>query len=95
VPGAATFDTNRLYKSLYKEELAMRLSRLVTLTVSSLALAAGGVFAVSAMTPASAATTTASPQTQTVAVHTSDDWGGWRDHGDWGRWDDGDWGGWC
>jgi hypothetical protein len=55
------------------------------MTVSSLALAAGGIFAVSAMTPASAATTTASPQTQT-AVFTSDDWGGWRDHGDWGGW---------
>jgi hypothetical protein len=72
----------------------MRLSRLVTMSVSSLALAAGGVFALSAATPASAATTTASPQTQT-AVHTSDDWGRWGDHGDWGRWgDDGGWG-WC
>jgi hypothetical protein len=73
----------------------MRLSRLVTMSVSSLALAAGGVFALSAVTPASAATTTASPQTQTAAVHTSDDWGRWGDHGDWGRWGDhGDWGRW-
>jgi hypothetical protein len=71
----------------------MRLSRLVTMTVSSLALAAGGIFALSAVTPASAATTTASPQTQT-AVHTSDDWGGGWDHGDWGRWGDDGWG-WC
>ena len=64
------------------------------MTVSSLALAAGGIFALSAVTPASAATTTASPQTQT-AVHTSDDWGHWGgDHGDWGRWGDDGWG-WC
>jgi hypothetical protein len=81
-----------------KEESAMRLSTLVTMSVSSLALAAGGVFAVSAVTPASAATTTpGSPQAHT-AVLTSDHWGGWCDRGDWGRWgcwDDRDWGGWC
>jgi hypothetical protein len=76
----------------------MRLLTLVTMSVSSLALAAGGVFAVSAVTPASAATTTsASPQAHR-AVLTGDDWGGWRDRGvggRWGCWDDRDWGGWC
>jgi hypothetical protein len=56
------------------------------------------MFAVSAVTPASAATTTtASPQTHSVVL-TGDDWGGWRDHGDWGGWggwgDHDDWGGW-
>jgi hypothetical protein len=64
------------------------------MVISSLALAAGGIFAVSAVTPASAATTTASPQTQS-AVHTSD-WGGGWDHGGWdhGGWGGDDWGGW-
>jgi hypothetical protein len=78
----------------------MRLSRLVTMTVSSLALAAGSVVAVGAASPASATTTTASPQVaQTIASHptaqkavriSDDDWGD-RDWGDWG--DRGDWGG--
>jgi hypothetical protein len=72
----------------------MRLSRLVTMTISSLALAGGGIFAVSAVTPASAATTTASPQTRSVVL-TGDEWDGWRDHDEWGGWRDHDeWGDW-
>jgi hypothetical protein len=69
----------------------MRLSRLVTMTVSSLALAAGGIFAVSAVTPASAATTTASPPQTHSVVLTGGDWG-WG--GGWGGWGGDDWGGW-
>jgi hypothetical protein len=77
----------------------MRLSRLVTMTISSLALATGGIFAVSAVTPASAATTTASPPQTHSVVLTGGEWGwgggdwGWGG-GDWGGWGGGDWGGW-